>query len=63
VQCEILGRDDFGRTLGVCSAADTELNATMVRHGWAFAFVKYSQRYVAEMWPSWPKSGYGPDHS
>lgn len=47
VQCDILGRDAFGRALGVCSVADTELNATMVSHGWALAFVKFSGRYVA----------------
>ena len=48
VQCEILGKDAFGRALAVCSVADTEINATMVSHGWALAFVKYSNRYVAE---------------
>ena len=48
VQCEILGRDDYGRALGVCMAADVELNRTMVRDGWALAFVKYSDRYAAD---------------
>jgi endonuclease YncB( thermonuclease family) len=47
VQCDIVGRDAFGRALGICSVADTELNATMVSHGWALAFVKFSGRYVA----------------
>jgi hypothetical protein len=28
--------------------ADTELNRTMVRDGWALAFVKYSDRYAAD---------------
>jgi endonuclease YncB( thermonuclease family) len=48
VQCEIVGRDDFGRALGICSAGSTELNSTLVSHGWALAFVKYSSRYVAD---------------
>ena len=48
VQCEVVGRDDYARLLGVCSVADTELNRTMVRNGWAFAFVKYSDRYAAD---------------
>ena len=48
VKCEIVGRDDYGRALGVCIAADTELNRTMVRDGWALAFVKYSDRYAAD---------------
>ena len=48
VQCEIVGRDDYARALGVCTAADTELNRTMVRDGWALAFVKYSDRYAAD---------------
>jgi hypothetical protein len=48
VQCEIVGRDTYGRALAVCTAADIELNRAMVRHGWALAFVKYSERYVAD---------------
>ena len=48
VQCEIVGRDDYARALGVCTVADTELNRTMVRDGWALAFVKYSDRYAAD---------------
>jgi endonuclease YncB( thermonuclease family) len=48
VQCEIVGRDDYARALGVCMVADIELNGTMVRKGWALAFSKYSDRYVAD---------------
>lgn len=48
VQCEIVGRDNYARALGVCTVGDTELNRTMVRDGWALAFVKYSTRYVAD---------------
>jgi endonuclease YncB( thermonuclease family) len=48
VQCEIVGRDDYGRVLGVCTVAGIELNRAMVRNGWAFAFAKYSDRYVPD---------------
>jgi Staphylococcal nuclease homologue len=48
VQCEIVGRDNYARALGVCTVADVELNKTMVRDGWALAFVKYSDRYAAD---------------
>jgi endonuclease YncB( thermonuclease family) len=48
VQCEIVGRDDYARGLGICTVADTELNRTMVRDGWALAFIKYSDRYAKD---------------
>ena len=43
-----MGRDDFGRALGICSIGSTELNSTLVRQGWALAFTKYSELYVAD---------------
>ena len=42
VRCELLGKDNYGRALGICSVGGTELNSAMVRQGWALAFVKYS---------------------
>ena len=48
VQCEIERRDTYGRALGTCMAANVELNRSMVRGGWALAFVKYSDRYAAD---------------
>jgi endonuclease YncB( thermonuclease family) len=48
VQCEIVGRDNYSRALGVCTVADTELNRSMVRDGWALAFIKYSDRYASD---------------
>jgi len=48
VQCEIERRDTYGRALGICTVANTELNGSMVRGGWALAFVKYSDRYAAD---------------
>jgi endonuclease YncB( thermonuclease family) len=48
VTCTRHGIDKYGRVLGICRAGDTVLNAEMVRQGLAWAFVKYSQSYVAE---------------
>lgn len=47
VTCEERGRDKYSRTLAVCFAGGVELNGEMVRHGLAWAFVKYSHSYVA----------------
>ncbi len=47
VSCDRVGLDKYGRTLGVCFADADELNAAMVRTGYAWAFVKYSQAYAA----------------
>ncbi len=46
VSCDRVGQDKYGRTLGICFADADELNAAMVRTGYAWAFVKYSQAYV-----------------
>lgn len=37
VSCRVHGRDRFGRALGVCQAGQVELNASLVRNGWALA--------------------------
>jgi len=48
IRCEQRGLDKYGRTLGVCFAGERDLNAWMVRQGHAWAFVKYSTRYLKE---------------
>lgn len=48
VQCRSLGTDSYGRMLGLCSANGLDLNREMVRRGYAWAFVKYSARFVAD---------------
>jgi endonuclease YncB( thermonuclease family) len=48
VRCVPDGRDRYGRTLAECFAGGENLNAHMVRRGYAWAFVRYSRRYVAE---------------
>jgi endonuclease YncB( thermonuclease family) len=47
VTCRGKGLDEFGRLLAVCSTPRAELNATLVRQGLAWAFVRYSDTYVA----------------
>lgn len=46
VACQEAGRDRFGRVLAVCTVGETEINAALVREGLAWAFVRYSTRYV-----------------
>lgn len=48
VECRGQGTDTYGRTVAVCWAEGFELNKTMVEQGWATAFRRYSQDYVAQ---------------
>lgn len=48
VSCTPQGRDKYGRTLATCYVEGRDINAEMVRQGYAWAFVKYSNRYVRE---------------
>jgi endonuclease YncB( thermonuclease family) len=48
VSCDSRGLDKYGRTLGVCFVDGRDINAAMVRQGFAWAFVKYSSSYVKE---------------
>jgi endonuclease YncB( thermonuclease family) len=48
VVCAHKGWDKYGRFLGICSVEGLDINAEMVRQGMAWAFVKYSQAYIAE---------------
>lgn len=48
IECEALSQDGYGRTIAVCTADGVDLGATLVRTGFGWAFVKYSDRYVAE---------------
>ena len=41
-------RDFFGRTLGECFINDESLSKFLVSNGYAFAFVKYSKKYVED---------------
>jgi len=44
--CHDNGRDVYGRTLAHCFAGGQDIQAAMVRQGWAPAFRKYSLEYV-----------------
>lgn len=48
VRCDDRGQDDFNRTISVCKVDGLDINATMVRLGYAWAFRKFSTDYVAE---------------
>lgn len=48
VTCEATGADKYGRTLAICTVGGRDINAYMVRQGLAWAFIKYSRRYVSE---------------
>ena len=41
-------KDFFGRTLGECFVNGESLSKFLVRNGYAFAFVKYSKKYVED---------------
>ena len=48
VSCEEKDKDRYGRIVAVCMAGGVNLNALMVREGWALAYRKYSRDYVDE---------------
>jgi endonuclease YncB( thermonuclease family) len=48
VSCQPQGFDKYGRTLAVCFVGNKDINAAMVRQGYAWAFVKYSSLYVQQ---------------
>ena len=48
VRCEGRDRDRYGRLIAVCYAGGTDLNAWLVRNGWALAYRRYSRDYVPE---------------
>jgi endonuclease YncB( thermonuclease family) len=48
VQCRHAGIDKYGRMLGTCFAGQMDINAEMVRRGYAWAYVKYSTAYVQQ---------------
>ena len=46
ITCKGSTRDRYGRLIAVCYAGDHDLNAKMVRQGWALAYRRYSMDYV-----------------
>lgn len=48
VTCNNLGEDSYGRRVATCFADGVDIGREMVRNGFAWAYVKYSQEYVAD---------------
>lgn len=49
INCEKESKKDFfGRTLGECFINDESLSKFLVRNGYAFAFIKYSKKYIED---------------
>ncbi len=48
VDCVPRDVDQYGRVVAVCSVTGEDLNAWMVRHGWALAYRHYSTAYVPD---------------
>lgn len=53
VECEEVTKDRYGRTVGICKADGADIGSSMVRGGWAWAFYRYSYRYIIEDWLAW----------
>lgn len=47
VTCEVRGQDKYGRTLAICFVDGVNINESMVKRGLAWAFLKYSEEFVA----------------
>ena len=48
VACEERDRDRYGRIVAVCRYGGQDVNAWLVREGWAMAYRRYSTAYVGE---------------
>ena len=46
VECTSEARDRYGRTVATCTADGDDIGAAMVANGWAWAFTRYSGRYL-----------------
>ena len=47
VTCQVLDIDRYGRSVSECSADGVNLNAAMVRAGWAVAYTRHGQDHAA----------------
>lgn len=46
VNCHARDKDKYGRTVATCTVGEADINAAMVRAGWAVAYRQYSKAYV-----------------
>lgn len=47
VKCRQIEIDNYNRVVAICYSAKTDINQKMVEAGWAVAFTRYSNSYVA----------------
>lgn len=50
VECEEIAKDRYGRSVGRCTADGEDIGTQMVREGYAWAFTRYSWKYLPEEW-------------
>lgn len=48
IECDVAGLNTYGRAIASCSHEGEDVSGWMVREAFALAFVRYSDRYVAE---------------
>ena len=48
IKCKFKDKDKYGRLIAVCFSGGINLNATMVKEGWAIAYRYFSKDYVNE---------------
>jgi endonuclease YncB( thermonuclease family) len=48
IRCEGQKRDRWGRLIAVCFLGEQDLNAWLVRRGWAVAYRRYSKDYITQ---------------
>ena len=48
IKCEGDEKDSYGRVIAICYADNQDLNAWMVRGGWALAYRRYTNKYTDE---------------
>jgi endonuclease YncB( thermonuclease family) len=48
VSCQPRDRDRYGRIVAVCFKGISDLNRWMVANGWAVAYRRYSEDYLAD---------------
>ena len=54
IKCLIKGNDRYKRLIGTCFIKDLNINSWLVKNGWAVAYRKYSNEYIAE--EKWAKN-------
>jgi endonuclease YncB( thermonuclease family) len=48
LRCEVQDTDRYGRAVAICRDGTRDINATLVRAGGAVAYLRYSDRYLAD---------------